>query len=515
MAVVLRGTVVSFDATHRVLDDGAVYVGDDGRLASVAPASDPAPAGFANARQVMTRAVIYPGLIDLHNHIAYNTLPLWEAPGVPYQHHNSWTREDDVPDYGSSVTWPSRVLGQAAAEALIKYVEVKALVGGTTAIQGAPHVTRPVDGWLIRIVDVEKLPAGKDVVMAAVIQKEVPDLQADAAKLDGSRVYIYHLAEGVPGSIVHKEFDNLGTALCLKPGLIGVHATALTGADFKAWQAAVTAIDPAERATVVWSPFSNLFLYHQTTDVLEADAKGVRIALGADWAPSGTKHVLGELKVADAFNRESLGGHFSDEQLCDMVTANPGDALATAWGPQIGRLQQGNAADLVVLERRDPDPYRNLIEATERHVRLVMVRGKPFYGTPALMTAAGATDSNPITVAGLKRRVCVRQPGVDAQLDWSGVRRALEKVRDDPVTAWQDAQHALASWGGALDDPDAPLVVFGDMPEGDLDVMAGSGEIPLDLEIPRLDSFTHDSAFFAAVARSGPPELQHLAAYYP
>ncbi len=120
-----------------------------------------------------------------------------------------------------------------------------------------------------------------------------------------------------------------------------MHATALTGADFKAWQSAVTAIDPAERATVVWSPFSNLFLYHQTTDVLEADAKGVRIALGADWAPSGTKQVLGELKVADAFNRESLGGHFSDQQLCDMVTANPGDALATAWGPQIGRLQHG------------------------------------------------------------------------------------------------------------------------------------------------------------------------------
>ena len=104
MAVVLRGTVVSFDATHRVLDDGAVYVGDDGRLAAVAPASDPAPAGFANASGSTRGAVIYPGLIDLHNHIAYNTLPLWEAPGVPYQHHKSWTREDDVPDYGSSVT---------------------------------------------------------------------------------------------------------------------------------------------------------------------------------------------------------------------------------------------------------------------------------------------------------------------------------------------------------------------------------------------------------------------------
>lgn len=514
MALVLRGTVATFDATHRVLDRGAVYVGDDGRLAAVAPAGEAAPAGFDGARRIDTGGVIYPGLIDLHNHIAYDTLPLWEAAGVPYQHHNSWTREEHLPDYGSSVTWPSRVLGQAAAEALIKYVEVKALVGGTTAIQGAPHVTRPVTGWLIRIVDIERLPAGKDVVMSAVIQKEVADLQADGKKLDGSRVYIYHLAEGVPGSIVHNEFDDLGNALCLRPGLIGVHATALSGADFKAWQAAVTAIDPAERATVVWSPFSNLFLYHRTTDVVAADAHGVRLALGADWAPSGTKHVLGELKVADAFNRESLGGHFSDQELCDMVTANPGDALATAWGPQIGRLQAANAADVVVLERHDPDPYRNLIEATERHVRLVLVRGRPFYGTAALMTAAGAADSDPITVAGLKRRVCVRQPGADAQLDWRGVRRALEKVRANPVRAWRDSQDALASWGGALDDPDAPLVVFGDMPEGDVGVMAGSGEIPLDLEIPRLDALTHDDAFFDAVARSGPPELQHLAAYY-
>jgi cytosine/adenosine deaminase-related metal-dependent hydrolase len=514
MAIILRGSVVTFDATHRVLDPGAVYIGDDGRLEAVCAADDPAPAGFGSARDIDTRAVIYPGLIDLHNHIAYNTLPLWEARGAPYQHHNSWTREDDQPAYGRSVTWPSRVLGRAAAEALIKYVEVKALVGGTTAIQGAPHVTRPVDGWLIRIVDVEKLPAGEDVVMAAVIQKEVPDLQLDAAKLDGSRVYIYHLAEGVPGSVVHQEFDDLGTALCLKPGLIGVHATALSGADFEAWQSAVTAIDPGERATVVWSPFSNLFLYHQTTDVREADAKGLRIALGADWAPSGTKHVLGELKVADAVNRESLGEHFSDQQLCDMVTANPGDALATAWGPQIGRLQNGNAADLVVLERHDPDPYRNLIAATERHVRLVLVRGRAFYGTPALMTAAGAGDSDPITVAGRKRRVCVRQPGVDAQLDWRGVREALEAVRDDPVRAWQDALQALARWRGPMDDPEAPLVVFGDMPDGDLDVRAGSGEIPPDLRIPRLDSLAHDATFFAAVARSGPPELQHLAAYY-
>ncbi|MFH8789262.1 amidohydrolase family protein [Streptomyces roseoverticillatus] len=516
MAIVLQGTVVTFDSDHRILDPGAVYVGDDGRLAAVRPAAQDAPAGFSAAPRIDTGALILPGLVDLHNHLTYNTLPLWEAAGVPYAHHDRWVDEDHPPGYSTSVTWPAKVLAQAAPEALVKYVEVKALIGGTTSIQGAPASTRAVDGWLLRIIDNEKLPAGADMVMTSALQLDAEELrEIRAPKLDGTRVLIYHVAEGKPGSIVHREFDELEP--CLKPGLVGVHGTALTAADFTKWHDAVTAINAAEKGTVVWSPFSNYWLYHDTTDVAEADKKGLRIALGSDWSPSGTKHVLGELKVADAVNRHELDGHFSDRDLCDMVTANPGDALATAWGPQVGRLQRGSAADLLVLERHNPaeGAYRNLIEATERHVRLVMVRGRPFYGAPALMTAAGATQTDTITVAGLKRHVAVRRPDrADAKLDWPGIKRALEKVRKDPVAAWRASQDALAAWGGPLDEPEAPLALFGDMPDGDVGAFAAAGEIPPDLVIPPLDALTHEEAYFDAVARSGVPELQHLAEYY-
>jgi 5-methylthioadenosine/S-adenosylhomocysteine deaminase len=516
MAIVLRGTVVTMDRDHRVLGDGAVYIGDDGRLADVLDAGDPEPTGFDTANEIDTDAVIYPGLVDLHSHVAYNTSQLWQAPRVPYRHHDSWTGEDRPPDYATSVNLPTKVFGRAAGEALIKFVEVKALVGGTTSIQGAPKVTKPVKDWLIRIVDVETLPRGEDMVLAAALQKNVAALQKDAAKLDGTRVLIYHVAEGLPGTVVHDEFVDVDTAGCLKPGFIAVHATAMNGDDFRLWQRDVAKIDPHERGTVVWSPFSNLWLYHTTTDVVEAQARGLRIALGSDWSPSGTKHVLGELKVADDYNRHTLNGHFSDQELCDMVTANPGDALATAWGPQVGRLQKDNLADVLVLERHNNDDLRNLIEATERHVRLVIARGKPFYGTTALMKAAGAGtgDTNPITVAGLPRRVAVRQAGADAKLDWPGVIRALNKVRANPAKAFREAQDAIAAWGGALDDPQAPLIVFGDMPEGDLGAIAGADDIPPDLKIAPLDTLFHDAAFFDAVAESGPPELQRLADYY-
>ncbi|MFH8796158.1 hypothetical protein [Streptomyces sp. NPDC017941] len=516
MALVLRGTVVTCDDDHRILDPGDVYVGDDGRVTAVRATGQAPPAGFSRARLLDTGGLILPGLIDLHNHLLYNTRPLWEAVGVPYQHHDRWVGERHPPDYSTSVTWPAKVLGQAAPEALLKYVEVKALIGGTTAIQGAPLSTRSVDGWLLRIIDNEKLPAGADMVMTAALQLDAEVLREERApKLDGTRLLIYHVAEGRLGTIVHREFEDLEP--CLKPGLIGVHATALTAADFTKWQSAVAAINPAEKATVVWSPFSNYWLYHDTTNVVEADKKGLRIALGSDWSPSGTKNVLGELKVADAVNRHELGGRFSDRELCDMVTANPGDALATAWGPHVGRLQRGSAADLLVLEHHDPaqDAYRNLIDATERHIRLVLVRGRPFYGTPSLMETAGATDTDTLTVAGSRRRVAVREPGrTDARLDWPGVKRALEQVRADPVAAWRSSQDALADWGGPLDDPEAPLALFGDMPEGDTGAFAAAGEVPLDLVVPRMDPLTHDAAFFAAVARAGVPQLQHLADYY-
>ncbi len=80
--------------------------------------------------------------------------------------------------------------------------------------------------------------------------------------------------------------------------------------------------------------------------------------------------------------------------------------------------------------------------------------------------------------------------------------------------AWHDAQDALAAWGGALDDREAPLVIFGDMPEGELGLFGAADEPPADLEIPRPDSLSHDKRFFAAVRRAGPATLHGLARYY-
>ena len=505
-----------------VLDDGAVYV-DGSVITAVQARTAPPPPSFpANAKRVDTNGVIYPGLIDLHSHIAYNTLPLWEAPSVPYLHHDRWPDEDE---YGMKVTWPARVLQTAAAEALIKYVEVKAMIGGTTAIQGAPRTTRPVKGWLVRLVDTERFGTTKDLIRAATIQKRGAQLRVEAEKMsrDGC-VLIYHVAEGKAGEAVPiGEFTELAGNGCLQSRLVGVHATALKAPDYEQWRKEVADNEPAGvRPTVAWSPFSNLWLYDETTDVRAARRKKFRIALGSDWAPSGTKHVLGELKLADIVNKRRFGGNeFTDRELCELVTLNPGEALGRAWGDRVGRLRPGYEADLVVVEAHRPDEYRNLIEATEKHVKLVVIRGKAHYGTRELMSAAGVTGANAITVAGESRRVLVRMPGSqDARMTWRGVLDDLERVRRDPEKAWKQAAEALASWGGPLDSEEAPLAIFGDMPEGDLGAFGAAGEIPPGLTIPPPDSLEHDKAFFDAVTRTAAKlprsaaELNELRGYF-
>ena len=39
-------------------------------------------------------------------------------------------------------------------------------------------------------------------------------------------------------------------------------------------------------------------LYGKTADIAAAKAAGVRLGIGSDWSPSGSKNLLGELKVA-------------------------------------------------------------------------------------------------------------------------------------------------------------------------------------------------------------------------
>lgn len=133
---------------------------------------------------------------------------------------------------------------------------------------------------------------------------------------------------------------------------------------------------------IVWSPLSNFLLYGETTKVDAAVAAGVPIALGCDWGPSGTKNLLGELKIAKIVSAQK-GGIFTDQDLVRMVTSTP--AAMIGWNSFLGSLDVGKIADLLIIDGIGGDPYTNLVDATERNVIAVVIDGRPRVGRAALI----------------------------------------------------------------------------------------------------------------------------------
>jgi 5-methylthioadenosine/S-adenosylhomocysteine deaminase len=480
----LAGKIVTFDAAQPLIEAGALYVGEDGRIAGLGSASKEPPEGFADVKPINTAGVIYPGLIDLHSHILYNLRTLW-APSrnEPYTSHNQWP---DADTYSQEITAPARVWSKSpAAKEVLAYAEAKALVGGTTAIQGAPGTSQPYEGFLVRNVDNETFGTGKDKVSQSALTLELEELKKRAAKMQAGNTFVYHLAEG-SGPNLLGEFRDVDRADCLQKRLVAIHATALSAHEFEQW---------SQPGSIVWSPFSNLWLYRRTTDVVAAQAAGLRICIGSDWGPSGSKNVLGELKVADLWNREQLGNAFSARQLCEMVTSNPADALE--WSDETGRLRTGLEADLLVLDEREHDPYRNLIESTERNVRLVVIAGKARYGRTSLMRAGHAEGMEPIPQAGRGRAISLG--GSPDAMTWRSVVESLEAVRADPQAALRHADRARAAG-------EEPLELVPDMPEGRLERAADMSNV----KMPPLDTLRHDAAFFRALKRDKAPILDGL-----
>ncbi len=499
--LVVLGTVLTVDADRRTHARGAVYI-HDGVIERVADATAAPPAGYEAAPRVRVDGVVAPGLIDLHNHLAYNTLPLWvgrpEAYGTRYQ----WPR---AATYGSDVSNPAQALGIAAPAAALRFAEVKAAVGGVTAIQGSPPLTRTFPGWMVRNVENEKHGTGQRIFQS-VLPATDKQLDSTATHLADGRAFFYHLAEGVDASL-REEFTLLDDHHCVRDGLVGIHSTALTDADFRHWHA-------QGGGSVVWSPFSNLWLYGGTTDIVNARRRGLRVCLGSDWTPSGTRNVLGELKVATRWNRVALAGALDPEDLVELVTANPGDTLAGPWGVPVGRLVEGGLADLACFTNTRDDPWRSVLAATERHVQLVIVGGRPVYGNRSLLERAGVRGAEPITVAGIRRAVVMDLPEAllptepdlraEATKSWRAGMQELDAVWKDPGQAVRNARDSRA-FGVE------PLQFVPDLPGPDGGEARALTDDELDqLAMPTFDGIGHTAAWFERVRRSCPDHAEIL-----
>src|SRR5213592_1252685 len=147
------------DAAGTILHNGNVLV-RNGRIVATWNGQRP-PEGISIGSAVQidlgSQALIFPGLINLHNHPTYNMLGLWPAPSShvqanlgrslgtePYANQYQWSLMlgNGPPELRRLVATPQDLLNSTIGLNLYpevgKYSEIKAMLGGETADEGGP-----------------------------------------------------------------------------------------------------------------------------------------------------------------------------------------------------------------------------------------------------------------------------------------------------------------------------------------------------------------------------------------
>jgi 5-methylthioadenosine/S-adenosylhomocysteine deaminase len=363
-AIALQGCVLT---PAGPVEDAFVVVGAGHQIQAVQPQQ---PQGI---RVHATGGVILPGLLDLHGHPEFNVFAAWEPPKL-FANRYLWRGS---PIYQALVRdTQDRLLDAGLADEELRYAEIRALVGGVTAIQGASGRTRSTEEALVRNVDLRifgQHRARAMIDLPSPSSRDADKLRGIVAEIGRGEVdaFYLHLAEGQADNQRSKnEFGRLVEDYQgLTSATVLVHGTALTRQQLGQVRDA--------GAKLVWSPQSNLRLYGQTTPAADALQLGIPVGLGADWLPSGSTSLLAELKVAER-TLARQGHPLPPRQLVEMVTATA--AQIAGLGGQLGSLEQGRPADLLVLERQRQDPYESVVAADPSWVQLVMVDGDLAYG---------------------------------------------------------------------------------------------------------------------------------------
>ncbi len=374
-----RVTVVT---PRKVIDSAAVAIKGN-RIAAVTDG-----AGSPNA--IAIDGVMFPGLIDIHNHLTWNVLPNWQPPRL-YSSRYEW---QEAPEYALNLSGPYNAMIAAGGGCDMNWFgEVKSIVNGGTTTVGSFGPTRDdqnrnrcIQG-LARNVDYSAdlsaaMPLNQEPYRNFVFPFElgpadeqlVRTVDPDSNDPAVMHAAVVHLAEGTD-SAARREFRMFKAHQYIRKGVTVIHGVAL----------APDQIRELARGGVglVWSPHSNFALYGKTADVLTAIDAGMTVAIAPDWSPTGSAGMVEELGVAYRYSLGTLNGAIAESALVQMATLNPA-RLAKLDG-QLGSIEPGKLADLVVMRRKGKTAYQALLLGSPGDVLLVAIGGIPVYGDRTLM----------------------------------------------------------------------------------------------------------------------------------
>ena len=414
------GDVIPVDGKRRIIRNGAVYVEDD-RIVAVGSVDEVVKAG-TKADEVIDASgcVVTPGFIDTHVHLAQALLRgvvpdnltlvpwlrywIWPLQGV-YDERDGYVSASlcilEMLKTGTTCFVESLLhtrYGFDGIASLVKDSGIRGMLGKSVmnlaGYSGSEQIIHPgmvEDGeaCLREFKEMHKKWSGQaDGRIEVWLGLRSPGALTDELFRESSRIakeynagVTMHLAEirqdieyfqsiGTTPSKFLEKYDLLG------PRRVYAHCVWLDERDMEAFA--------KTGASVAHCPSSNLKLGSGIAPVSDMLRKGVIVGLGCDGGPSNDCYdMVREMKLAALLQkgRTTDPNVFSAWDALELATIN--GARAIGWERELGSLEPGKKADIVVTSLKHPSvtPYTNplsllVYSATGRDVRDVIINGR-------------------------------------------------------------------------------------------------------------------------------------------
>ncbi|WP_369975139.1 amidohydrolase family protein [Xanthomonas bundabergensis] len=359
-------------------------------------AAAPAAAAY---RVALHGHLVFPGLINAHEHLQVNAVPPLPQT-APFANSYAW-----IEAFAAHFHDPAVAAALQRPKPLrLRHGALKNLLAGVTCV--AHH-----DPWHAAL-DAADFPVALLREFGWSYALHGPDYGPPPAQsfaaTAADRPWMIHLAEGTD-ALAAGELAELERRGCLAGNSVLIHGVGLGDADIERVLAC--------GAAVVWCPSSNLALLGRTLDPRRLHAAG-RLALGSDSRLSGARDLLEELRVA-------AGNGLDAAQALALATTAAARILRLHGR---GSLAPGAAADLVIVGDRGGDPAHSLVGLARSELRAVVRDGRPRIADPdfAGWFAAAGVAAVPATLDGVPKLLAAEladpallalEPGLQLQGD--------------------------------------------------------------------------------------------------